>query len=187
MILTLPFLGEREYLQGTTLLDALLLQAKYPEAFSFKIKKAIFSNRIQIEDREMEHSAVFSCNDCSLFVRELPPVVPCQREAFDEQALTQCLQRHKDRFVLPVSGISSVRGMVAAFKHILLTYYPVPERSGHWAFVRLDSTYFSSISTSLCLEKIFCRDGMACCTVRFDDTPASILYFAWAYLVQEKI
>ncbi len=186
MILTLPFLGERKYLQGTTLLDALLLQANAPEKFSFKITKVIASNRIETTAEEAGHSAVLSYGGQSLFVRELSPLFPIMREPFDEQTLTAYLQNQGESFLLPAGVASPVRGMVLAFKHILLTRYPVPERLGHWVFARLDAGCFSPApSSSLFLEKIFYRGDMACCSVRFDGTPAATLYFAWANFDRE--
>lgn len=181
MIQTLPFLGERHYLHGTTLLEWLLPQACDPVRFSFKIEKVILSNTVEVTGDNGEHSAVLLFGDTTLFVRERPLNPPVQREDFDEQALALRMNRQEERFVLPLDTVSPVRAMVAAFKHALLKYYPVPRRPGHWAFVRLDATCLPRNACScLFLENILCRDGMACCSVTFDEIPSATLYFAWA-------
>lgn len=180
MICTLPFLGERHYLRGTTLLECLLPHAGNPVRFSFKIEKAILSNTVEVTGDNGEHSAVLSFGDNALFVRERPLILPVQREEFDEQALTSRMDKEGECFIMLMEDSSPVRGMVAAFKHILLKYYPVPRRPGHWAFVRLDAASFPQSASCLSLEKVFCRDGMACCSVSFDNTFSATLYFAWA-------
>lgn len=186
MILTLPFLNKRTYLHGTTLLDTLLSHAKYPSQFSFKIKRIIYSNRIKITSEESEHSAALSSGKNFLFVKELPPCSPVQRETFDEDALALRIQQEEGRFLVPANVAPPARSLVAAFKHVLLTWYPTPQRLGHWAFVRLDATRFSlNISTPLSLESIFCREGKACCSVCIDDIPAATLYFVWTDFEKE--
>jgi len=180
MIRALPFLGERHYLQGATLLECLLPHAGNPVRFSFKIEKAILSNTVEVSGDNGGHSAVLSFGGNALFVRKLPLSLPVQREEFDEQALTSRMEKQEDRFIMSMGDASPVRGMVAAFKHTLLKYYPVPRRPGHWAYVRLDAAFFPQSACCLSLEKVFYRDGMACCSVSFDNTFSATLYFVWA-------
>lgn len=181
MIRTLSFLGERHYLQGTTLLECLLPYAGNPVKFSFKIEKVILSNTVEVTGDSGRHSAVLSFGGNALFVRERPLSLPVQREEFDEQALTSRMEKEEERFIMSMGDGSPIRGMVAAFKHILLKHYPVPRRPGHWAFVRLDAAFFpQSACSCLSLEKVFCRDGMACCSVSVDNIFSATLYFAWA-------
>lgn len=188
MILTLPFLGKRKYLQGTTLLDALLPQINALDTFSFKIKKPIFSNKIEVtqENGGQEHSAELQCSGQSLFVKPLPPLLPIEREPFDEPALVRHVQKQGERFILPSNVSSPVRAMVSVFKHALLTSYSVPQRPGQWAFARLDATRLTpDTQPGFALEKIFCRDGTACCSVVFESIPSATLYFAWTSLEKE--
>lgn len=182
MILTLPFLGARQYLQGTTLLDALIVHANHPSKFSFKIEKPIHSNTVEVSKNSDGHSAVLSFDNKSLFVTERPLALPVSRESFDEQALVSHLEKQGNRFVLPMDGISPVRGTVMAFKHTLLKYCPVPQCPGHWAFICMEAVRFPQNTTCSCLtlEKVFCRDRMAFCSVLFDEITVATCYFYWA-------
>lgn len=182
MLFTLPFLAERHYLHGTTLLDSLLEHVDFPHKFVFKIEKAIFSNTVEVSETSDKHSAMLSFGDRVLFVTEKPMTTPVLRESVDEKVLVSRLEKQKKRFVLPLDAILPVRGMVMAFKHILLKYYPVPQSPGHWAFICLDAVHFprSNACSYLMVEKVFCRDRMAFCSVFFDKIPAATCYFAWA-------
>lgn len=190
MILTLPFLGKRKYLHGTTLLDALLSQISTLDTFSFKIKKPIFSNRIEVtqENGDQEHSADLQCGAQSFFVKALPPLLPMEREPFDEPALVRHVRRQGERFILP-SGLSSpVRAMVLVFKHVLLASYPIPKRPGQWVFTRLDATRLpQDAQPGFALENIFYRDGAACCSVAFEGAPSAVVYFAWTKLEKDPL
>ena len=182
MILRLPFLGERNYLQGTTLLRALLSYADNPLNFSFKIEKVIRSNQVEVSECSGEHSASLAFGKRSLFVRELSAALPIRREVFDGQALLVDMKVEEWGGSLPLKDdCPPICYMVAAFKRILNERYPVPPRSGRWAFARLDAVQFSSggIRSRLTLTKILCRDGRACCSVGLDGIPVATLYFFW--------
>lgn len=181
MILILPFLGSRNYLHGTTLLEALLEHTGLPFEFVFKITHPIFSNRVEFTTKAHVASAFFTYGKTELFVKEIDSVPPLMHEEFDEKYFWQYLQTMASVFNMPI-GISGfpVRAMVAAFKHILLSFYPVPDAAGHWAFIRLDAKQLQyNTATTLSLGNIFCRNTMANCTIHLDNHFAGTLYFSW--------
>lgn len=181
MILRLPFLDDRHYLHGTTLLEAVLEHAGNPHNFSFKIKKTILSNRIELSQEDTEYAATLFFPGQKIFIKEVAPLLPIERERFNETSLARTVKKDGSLFVMPCGTPSSLRSMVLAFKHILLAHYALPSRPGRWVFVGLDADHFLlSEFHQIFFEKILCHSGMACCTVGFDAKSAATLYFAWA-------
>jgi len=181
MILTLPFLGERNYLQGATLLEAVLKYAGNPQTFSFKIKKSILSNRVELSKDDTQCAATLFFKEQRIFIKEVNPLLPINREQFDETSLARTIEKKENLFVMPYRMTSSLRSMILAFKHILLTHYALPSRPGRWAFVGLDAEHFLfSNYDQIFFDRILCHSGMACCSVGFDTRLVATLYFAWA-------
>lgn len=181
MILKLPYLGDRKYLQGTTLLEALLEGYELSSGFSFKIEKPILSNTIEVSTSVCPHSAVLTFLQTSLYITEKETTPPIIREAFDETAITERMWEEDGVVVPHIAGISPVKTMVAAFKAKLLSSYPVPHKPGHWVFIRLDSQCPMAATYSLMsLKNIYCRGGLAKCNIFLDTEARATLYFAWA-------
>src|SRR6185437_5192048 len=57
-VLTLSFLGSREYLQGTTLFDALRLRIKQGENIRFKVARLMKTDRVSIDESATPNSSV---------------------------------------------------------------------------------------------------------------------------------
>lgn len=181
MIKTLPFLGKRHYLQGTTLFDCLWEIASQPACFSYKINRPILSNAIKITTGNMpDASAVLIFGNKRLSVTQLPVKAPVSREEYDEEKITSHMVCTKNGLEIPLNGETPLRGMVAAFKDILLKSYPVPNFPGHWAFARLDATRYADEAPAVILTNIICQYGRACCSVHSGKRLYASLYFAWA-------
>ena len=182
MLMTLPFLGNRPYLHSTTLLDALLEAHPLQGSFIFKVEKPIFSDCVSVSTVAGHHSASLASQGVCLYVTECSQSARPHREEFDEEAIAGAVTREEaSRFFLKKTGNHSFVALtVAAFKHVLLTHFPVPQVSGHWAFIRADFTGVPKHSFAhIRFGNIYCRGTMAKCEVEQDNMSACTVYFSW--------
>jgi hypothetical protein len=148
---TLPFLGDRTYLHGTTLLEALL--APHPDAtdISFKFGQLISTDRVRIQRAE-EGSATKPA--ASLVLRDsgknrvhlsvFPQLrsAEVRRESFDEHMAANCAKFEVDCLTLhaPVQ-LTTVKTIVALNKG-LLSRLLAPPAPGQWLFTRLEVSHY---------------------------------------------
>ncbi len=146
--LDLHFLGERRYLQGTTLFDALAPYCRNGTAISFRIPRLIVSDRVRIEsfdpgaDDTRRFHATLVWNQCSsakgLGVVPLEQSPAPQRRPFDEAAIVSRAEFATGVVVArDQRGESLVRSIVALNKALLLGLLQPPQ-PGQWLFTRLD-------------------------------------------------
>ena len=129
-ILTLTFLGHRKYLQGGTLLDALLPQLTIPSHLSFKVSKLMNSNRIEIHyfDPEIESGKNFAATlrwsegDVRKGLGVLPvlPADEQRREAFEEEKIVELADfSGEDVTLTSPSSYTMIQNIVALNKALL--------------------------------------------------------------------
>jgi hypothetical protein len=145
--LTLPFLGNRNYVQGATLFDGLM--GPYPDAteISFKIGQMIVSDRIRVVNCKCDDpdrpAANLLLKDRSgapvrLSVYQLSSSLDPKRELYDEAAIVNAARFDVDGVaVAPIPGLSTAKVMVALNKALLLRILS-PRTRGQWLFTRLD-------------------------------------------------
>lgn len=144
--LTLCFLGQRQYLQGTTLFDALRPWYGAGEAIEFKLARMMRTDRVRVtalaaQDTPSTCSAHLRWRDASeergICILPLEPSSAPRREPFDEASLVARARFGDDSVVLDgQQGETLVRSMVALNK-VLLTSKLKPSMPGQWLFTRL--------------------------------------------------
>jgi hypothetical protein len=146
--LDLWFLGQRHYLHGTTLYDALAANGRKGTGLSFRMNRLIESDRVAVQGFDPErdapgrYSATLVWNEgasqMALGVSPLPPSPVPSRRTFDEEVI---VGRAKFAGATVTSRTpaedSLVRNLVPLNKALLQRLLAPPD-PGQWLFVRLD-------------------------------------------------
>lgn len=146
--LSLPFLGNRSYLHGTTLFDALSRHVPKKARRVFKFSRLITTNRVmvaaleRIDARGDPVSATLAYQTDSdtgcLGVMPLEPGKDLIRIPYDEGLVTNVARFSSRRVELDLpSPFSFVATIVPLNKALLLREVP-QEGRGQWLFTRLD-------------------------------------------------
>ena len=146
--LTLCFLGQRDYLQGTTLFDALEPWYADGSDIRFKIGRMLKTNRVAVEEASegtfdvSRYAATLlwrvPSGERRLGVVPLPSSQQPQRMPFDEEAITGRAQWEGHQVTLiGQHGESLVRSVVALNKALLFKVLS-PPLPGQWLFTRLE-------------------------------------------------
>jgi hypothetical protein len=146
----LPFLGTREYLQGTTLFEALEDHIEDGAAVTLRIGRIIESNRISVE-RGTQQSAVnydallsWLPKDCAgndeitFGISALPRSEPITRDDFDEASLWARSSFLDNSVEYPWDDRMHWIKVAVSLNKAMLTRKFEPGISGQWLFVRLD-------------------------------------------------
>jgi hypothetical protein len=146
--LTLCFLGQRDYLHGTTLFDALRPWYENGTHIQFKLARLMTTDRVQVEPlpggggSEGNYSATLRWGEAGtehrIGVMPLEPSASPVRVPFDEESIVRRAQ-FEDRSVTftDPQGESLIRTMVALNK-VLLFRILTPPLPGQWLFTRLE-------------------------------------------------
>jgi len=146
--LTLCFLGQRDYLQGTTLFDALRPWYENGTHIQFKLAQLMKTDRVQVElspsagRQEGNYSATLRWGEVGTEHRigliPLEPSPSPERVPFDEESIVRRAQ-FDDRSVALADhqGESLIRTIVALNK-VLLFRIHTPPLPGQWLFTRLE-------------------------------------------------
>ena len=146
--LTLCFLGQRDYLHGTTLFDALRPWYENGTHIQFKLARLTRTDCVQVEilpsvgSIEENYSATLRWGEVGterrIGVMPLEPSASPERVPFDEESIVRRAQ-FEDRSVTLTDpqGESLIRTIVALNK-ILLFRILTPPLPGQWLFTRLE-------------------------------------------------
>lgn len=146
--LTLPFLGSRTYLHGTTLFEALRSHVPKVGAMTFKIARRIESNRVRIcsmsdpSKQKEDYAAMLVCRSTegvrSLTVQVLGPHEPVERHVYDEALISEKVVASAGEVVYEgASPFTFVATLIPMFKVLLKREHPMPT-PGQWMFTRMD-------------------------------------------------
>lgn len=143
-ILALPLLGQRSYLQGTTLVERLEPRLAGASGVCFRIKRIMSTDRVILREAPDgdDPAAVLSWSLAGtgreLHVHPLDPSPQPRREEFDESLVVgkASISGESIRFTGP-SPYSWIRSAVA-LKKALLTALFQPTSAGQWLFTRMD-------------------------------------------------
>lgn len=146
--LTLCFLGQRDYLHGTTLFDALRPWYENGTHIQAKLGRLMKTDRVQVEllpgggGTEVNYSATLCWGEVGtehrIGVMPLEPSPSPERVPFDEESIVRRAQ-FEDRSVTVTDpqGESLIRMMVALNKALLFRIL-TPPLPGQWVFTRLE-------------------------------------------------
>lgn len=183
--LDLPFLGQRTYLHGTTLFDA--MTRFVPDGpLSFKIRKRIDSPRVRLQESATagEGSASLQwrrdSKPAALVAIELPAPGQARRERYDEAYVER--QAHvKDRVatLLETPPYGLVQALIPLFKALLRRKIGMTT-AGQWMFTRLDLSARPArfIPLELTLAGIV-PNALARAKVACGGAELGMLYFSW--------
>lgn len=187
-VLTVPFLGKRTYLHGTTLFETLTADHRQISDFSFKINRLIPTNRVRIhegrapEDAKVSAQMVFTAEDVqrTLLVVAEPPSDSVDRTVYDEQALADLARFEGDSVTLRgPSPTTAIKTMVALNKALLLRRFP-PTAPGQWFFTRIDGDFYPAGFAEM---TITCRDNLSPSAmpseIAIDGKKLGRLIFSW--------
>ena len=180
---TLPFLGRREYLHGTTLFDALLPLLPPDAEIIFKFSHMIRSNRVAVGATAGDASLAWksaSNGPGALHVRPLPAVEPIERRPYPEPLVGDCAEvLGKSARYEGESPFGFVSTIIPLHKALLAANIR-SEAPGQWVFTRLDlerrPASFQSIE--LQLAGVF-QGQLAHSRILVEGTPLGSIYFSW--------
>lgn len=181
--LTLPFLGRRDYLHGTTLFDALLPLLPADAEMVFKFSQMIRSNRVAIGEGPGDASLSWksvSAGPGSFHVRPLPPVEPLERRSYPEPLVGERAEvEGKSARYTGESPFSFVSTLVPLHKALLAANVR-PAAPGQWVFTRLDlrrrPVAFQTVE--LQLAGVF-QNQLAHSKILVEGEPLGAIYFSW--------
>ena len=147
-ILDLHFLGQRSYLQGTTLFDCLSEQCRTGRRISFRIGRQMFTDRVALESfvpgdaTAGRFAATLTWSEAGthrgIGVLPVDPSPSPRREPFDEDTLLATAVFEGDTASLRTPGQVSLVQLAVALNKALLLRLLKPAGAGQWLFVRLD-------------------------------------------------
>lgn len=188
--ITLPFLGTRPYLHGTTLFDRLSEEVKDGTRIVFKIHKMIFTDTIQLSDSldVLQSSSIASIEwvtspgvACAIYVAPLNPGAQPSREVFDEDRIVSNATFAEDSVVGNIlCGESPIRTLVALNKALLSKLFDTYVLEGQWFFARLDLQKMLTATEDIRIILASKHSlSLVCCTVMQADVCMGKIYFSW--------
>ncbi|HXX74269.1 MAG TPA: hypothetical protein VEI50_04020 [Nitrospiraceae bacterium] len=188
--LTLPFLGNRTYLHGTTLFESMRSHLSSDGPITFKIARRIESNRVRIslvtdlvqQKDEWAASLVFrSAKGPQILVAQpLELLPPIERQAYDESVIISRATGGKNElwFEGP-SPFTLIATLIPMFKVLLKREHPM-NVPGQWMFTRLDleghpekqgrlGLRLDAVLGSVLARSVILRDHVSC----------GHLYYSW--------
>ncbi|HYF03367.1 MAG TPA: hypothetical protein VEC36_08320 [Patescibacteria group bacterium] len=138
-----PFLGNRQYLHGTTLFDSLRTLVPKGASVHFKISEMIESDCVEITDSEKDvrPNAVLywksATNEGRISIYAQLASKEIQRQEYDEQSIDkQVIISEKEAVFSGISPYSFIATIIPIHKKLLKNCIQ-PEQPGQWFFTRL--------------------------------------------------
>lgn len=188
--LELPFLGNRNYLHGTTLLDALLPHLPERAQISFKFAHEIRSDRVKVFDpsdqpnEEWPATLRWNNEDCNGMIAVLAQERSenIARATYDEARVGAAARINETEITLEgVSPFGFLATLVPLFK-TLLAELGESGPGGQWMFTRLDAAYVPTAfeRIDLRLDSILSH-RVARSKIRCDGKDVATLYYLWRW------
>lgn len=146
--IALSYLGERDYIQGTTLFEALEDYCHDGDRISLKISSLIRTDRVGVEpflpDAPAPPGSVAILKwysqegNLALAVMPLSASKAPMREPFNETEITDLAEFSTATVDLSVQSPYSFIRTCVALNKAMLRRYLIPTEPGRWLFVRLD-------------------------------------------------
>jgi hypothetical protein len=187
--LLLPFLGNRSYLQATTVLQALLPFATDFCEFTFRIPGPLLVNRLLLEAGDENRSPpVASCQLSWMDYRGArkwisvstgSASIPSNRVAYpEEEILTGWSQVNSEASLKTPSGATVFEALVALNKAFLSAFAPLPDDEQFLA-TRIDLKAPIPSDAAVCVRHVKLVGARHhICRVFLDDVDSGMIYFA---------
>ena len=190
MRLKLPFLGQRNYLHGTTLFDAMTVNLSTASSVSFKFARMVYSDQVDLVDfnaapaRTEEFLVAltwqYGGEQGWRGVRELPISTVVERRPYPEGEVTEAATFTPQQATFRgASNFSFVATLVPLHKALLLRNQ-IGQGKGQWVFTRLDLSAIPVTyrELSLQIEHVLGR-RMVKSRVLVDGSPRGAIFFSW--------
>lgn len=187
----LPFLGSRNYLQGTTLFSSLWSFVPGDAEFSFKVPRFIRSDVIRVvaqtadEAKPSDWDAILTWKQpaasgmvtASAATGSASPL----REPFDEESIVKLGTFSKDAISCSKRSPYPLVPTIVALQKAYLLRNVRDGSGGQWIFTRLDLSTLPSDTAGLRLDSMTFAAGQTVCRsrVRLSGRDLGDLYFAW--------
>lgn len=137
MLLTLPFLGNRNYLQSSTLWEALLEVTEIEYPCTLKIRKPLFSNHVKISSYDPDPHATLTWENHTVTVSELPASGEPWREPFPEKVIWNKIEKADDMYFYrsAQNNFALPRLAISLFKYCLIHTAHLPGNV-QWMFIQ---------------------------------------------------
>lgn len=175
--LVIPFLGRRDYVHSTSLLEILPSILPPQAGFSLKILRPMRGNVVAIRPlaEEDDPDAVWMRDDCAWALRSSPAGQEL-REPYDEEALLRMAGMDGRGASWQADAGTLFRMSVAALKRLLPDSRP-DGSPGRWLFVRMDGRMPLPASGGMRLNLLSATDACAMARILHDGSPWATLYF----------
>jgi len=183
----LPFLGERNYLQGTTLFDAITDFIPRETAVDYRISGVFRTDRILVtaDKYQGETGALLvtgsGTNKQKLFVSPLESSDKPERILFDETPVQNQMCIEGDSVSITHEAEHSFATTIVSLnKWFLKGILPI-EGTGQWMFTRLTAKYIPDEYSNIVLKKkaVFSNGALVCSEVIVLGELIGDLYFSW--------
>lgn len=185
--LPLTFLGDRPYLQGTTLFDALVPLIPAGARVAFRIPNLLKTDRVEVlsitEGDRFDATLTWEAGSASgvLGVRGLPPSPVPRRTPYDEDRLVRLARFAAGAVTLGVpSPYTFCATIVSLHKALLHREMPQPT-PGRWLFVRLDLRALPGEHRTLTVAPlaVMASGRLVKSRIILDGDTVGELYFSW--------
>jgi len=146
-VVTLPYLGTRSYLHGTTVFETLAPDLVGASDITLRLPQLISSDRVLIEaidpdDPKKGHAFAIWRSDQGWMGRRLtalPPSAEPARAPYDEQAIIRCASVSDTRVWFHTRPQTTfLKAAIVANKALLTGYLKPPQDGGQWLFTQLE-------------------------------------------------
>jgi hypothetical protein len=187
----LPYLGSRNYLQGTTLFASLWSFVPGDAEFSFKVPRFIRSDVIHViaqtaeESKPTEWDAILTWKQPMVGGVVTASAAPVsgnpKREPFDEESIVRLGRFSRDSVGFEEASPYPFLPTIVALQKAYLLRIARAGSGGQWIFTRLDLSSLPRETTGLSLESMTFSAGQTVCRsrVRLAGRDLGDLYFAW--------
>ena len=192
--LLLPFIGNRSYLHGTTVLQALLPFATGFNEFSFRIPSPLLVNRLLLETGDESHSPPAASSQLWwidsrrtrkwISVSSGSALVPNNRVAYPEkEILTGWSQAKSEASLKTPSGATVFETLIALNKAFLSAFAPLSDDEQFLA-TRVDLKAPIPSDATIRVRHVKLVGGRHhICKVFLDDIDSGMIYFARQKLI----
>jgi hypothetical protein len=190
--IALSYLGERDYIQGTTLFEALEPYCRGGDRVSLKISSLIRTDRVGVGMILPDAPAPIDCaatlnwwsreDKLALAVMPWPASEAPMREPFDESEITDLARFDTGAVDLSAQSPYSFIRTCVALNKAMLQRHLTPTEPGRWLFVRLDLDQYCDSYRQLSIRF---RHNMRFAAVASDifvnSKPLGSLLFSWSH------
>ncbi|MBR3674466.1 MAG: hypothetical protein IKN65_09405 [Clostridia bacterium] len=184
MIKQFYFSENRNYVQGSDIIDHIFCTYDINGAFRFKVLKPIYNNIVEISEEESSNtSAIFYDEKNKFYINQISKDSNL-RKIYKEDVFKKNLTFNKTTAILKsFNKYSTTQCMVTLFKLFLLSKYGAINKDGQWLFVYFEGERswginYNEILINLVYKKKYISKG----GVEVNGVNVGFIYFNWGII-----